>query len=262
MSASQSYDVVVLGSGIAGLSGALAAHELGLKAAVLEKASLLGGGTVNSYGLIWVGQNHLAAAAGYDDNRDDVTAYMRFLSGGFLDEERMATFVDRGREALKFFEACGVRFRVVRGLTDHYFGTAPGTRAVGRSLEVELISGYDLGDWRERVLKPHDVPCFVTAEEQVAWGGINNFSRWDQDIVRERKARDMRGKGLGLICHFLNALRARGVPVLTGQPVESLMLKGKQVTGVTMASGERIMARKGVIIGTGGYSANAQMSRD
>src|SRR5262245_16021046 len=258
----ETYDVVVLGSGIAGLAGALAAHELGLKPVVLEKASHLGGGTTNSYGLIWVGHNHLGAEAGYDDNRDDVIAYMRFLSGGFLDEERMATFVDRGREALKFFEACGVRFRVVRGLTGHYFGTAPGTRPVGRSLEVELISGYDLGDWRERVLTPHDVPCFITAEEQVSWGGINNFSRWDQDLVRERKSRDMRGKGLGLICHFLNALRVRGVPVLTDQQVDRLMLDGRRVTGVILASGERIAARKGVIIGTGGYSANAQMSRD
>jgi 3-oxosteroid 1-dehydrogenase len=150
----------------------------------------------------------------------------------------------------------------VRGLTDHYFGTAPGTRAVGRSIEVELISGHDLGDWRGRVLDPHDVPCFVTAEEQVTWGGINNFSLWDQNLVRERKARDMRGKGLGLICHFLNALRLRGVPVLTGQQVESLAVDGGRVTGVIMASGERITARKGVIIGTGGYSANAQMSRD
>ena len=146
--AMQAYDVVVLGSGIAGLAGALAAHELGLNAIVLEKAEKLGGGTTNSYGLIWVGQNHLARAAGYEDNRDDVIAYMRFLSGGFLDEQRMQTFVDRGREAIQFFEGCGVRFRVVRGLTDHYYGTAPGTRAVGRSLEVELISGYDLGDWR------------------------------------------------------------------------------------------------------------------
>src|SRR5262245_60352666 len=258
----ENYDVVVLGSGIAGLAGALAAHEMGLRPVVLEKASLLGGGTVNSYGLIWVGLNHLAKASGHEDSRDDVIAYMRFLSGGFLDETRMQTFVDRGHETLQFFESCGVRFRVVRGLTDHYFGTAPGTRAVGRSLEVELISGYDLGDWRERVLTPHDVPCFVTAEEQVAWGGINNFSRWDQAIVRERKARDMRGKGLGLICHFLHALRARGVPVLTDQHVDCLTVEDKRVTGVTTQSGERIEARKGVIIATGGYSANAQMSRD
>ena len=257
-----SYDVIVLGSGIAGLAGALAAHEMGQRAIVLEKAALLGGGTVNSYGLIWVGQNHLAQAAGYADSRDDVIAYMGFLSGGFLDEQRMTSFVDRGPEALKFYEDCGVRFRLVRGITDHYYGTAPGTRATGRSLEVELISGYDLGDERDRVLTPHGVPCFVTAEEQVAWGGINNFSRWDQDIVRERKARDMRGKGLGLICHFLRALQTRGSPVLTDQHVDRLLVENNRVSGVVMQSGDRIMARKGVIIATGGYSANARMSRD
>jgi 3-oxosteroid 1-dehydrogenase len=256
------YDVVVLGSGIAGLAGALAAHEFGLKPVVLEKARLLGGGTVNSYGLIWVGQNHLAQAEGHADNRDDVIAYMRFLAGGFLDEERMQTFVDSGREAIQFFQKCGVRFRVVHGLTDHYHGTAPGTRAIGRSLEVELISGHELGDWRERVLTPHDVPCFVTAEEQVTWGGINNFSNWDQQLVCERKSRDMRGKGLGLICHFLKALQARGVPLLADQQVEKLLVQDKGVAGVVMQSGARVTARKGVILATGGYSANAQMSRD
>jgi 3-oxosteroid 1-dehydrogenase len=150
----------------------------------------------------------------------------------------------------------------VRGLTDHYYGTAPGTRAVGRSLEVELISGFELGDWRERVLTPHDVPCFVTAEEQVAWGGINNFSRWDPEIVGDRKQRDMRGKGLGLICHFLNVLRRRGIPVLAGQGIDRLAVENGRVSGVVMQSGERITARKGVIVATGGYSANAQMSRD
>src|ERR1700740_615378 len=60
MISSTAWDVVILGSGIAGLAGALAARELGLRPVVLEKASTLGGGTVNSYGLIWVGQNHLA----------------------------------------------------------------------------------------------------------------------------------------------------------------------------------------------------------
>src|SRR5215471_14974406 len=69
MSARDGYDVLILGSGIAGLAGALAAHELGLRPAVLEKAAKIGGGTVNSYGLIWVGQNHLAQAAGYADSR-------------------------------------------------------------------------------------------------------------------------------------------------------------------------------------------------
>ena len=82
MTSSDAWDVVVLGSGIADLAGALAAHELGLRPIVLEKASTLGGGTVNSYGLIWVGQNHLAQAAGYSDTRDETIAYMRFQHQG------------------------------------------------------------------------------------------------------------------------------------------------------------------------------------
>jgi flavin-dependent dehydrogenase len=49
ISASRSYDVVILGSGIAGLAGALAAHALGLRPVVIEKAATLGGGTVHSY---------------------------------------------------------------------------------------------------------------------------------------------------------------------------------------------------------------------
>src|SRR5882724_1674804 len=113
MTSSDAWDVVVLGSGIAGLTGALAAHELGLRSIVLEKAKTLGGGTINSYGLIWVGQNHLAEAAGFSDTRDETIAYLRFLGGGGVDDERLSTFVDRSPEALKFFEMCGVRFRVV-----------------------------------------------------------------------------------------------------------------------------------------------------
>jgi len=68
------------------------------------------------------------------------------------------------------------------------------------------------------------------------------------------------GKGLGLICRFLAVLRERGVPILTGQPVARLALDSERVTGVVMGSGERVDARKGVILATGGYGADPQMS--
>jgi 3-oxosteroid 1-dehydrogenase len=234
---SSSYDVVILGSGIAGLAGALAAHELGLQPVVLEKAAALGGGTVHSYGLIWVGQNYLASDAGIADSHDEVLAYMRFLGGGAVDQARLAAFVARSPEVLKFFADCGIRFRLVRGVTDHYYDNAPGSHAVGRTVEAELISGVELGEWRDRVLVPHDVPCFVTAEEQIAWGGINRASHWDADLVAERRQQDMRGKGLGLICRFVAALRERGVPILTNQPVVRLALDSGRVTGVVMGLG-------------------------
>jgi 3-oxosteroid 1-dehydrogenase len=253
-------DVVILGSGIAGLAAALAAHQLGLRPIVLEKASLLGGGTVHSYGLIWIGGNHLTPAA--EDTRQDVLAYLRFLGGGQVDEDRLAAFVDHAPGALQFFEACGVRFRLVRGVSDHYFDKAPGSRAAGRSLEAELISGFALGDWRDRVLVPHDVPCCVTAEEQIVWGGINNFSNWNAALMAERRQHDMRGKGLGLVCHFLKLLRDRDVTVRTDQPVERLAVENGRATGVVLQSGQSVVARKGVVLATGGYGANAQMSQE
>ena len=152
-------------------------------------------------------------------------------------------------------------FHIVRGVTDHYYGQAPGSHAVGRTIEADLISGFDLGDWRERVATP-DVPAFVTAEEQISWGGINSYSNWDPDLVRERQRQDMRGKGLGLICHFLKLLRARCVAVLTDQQIDRLAVDGSRVTGVVMRSGKTVRARKGVVLATGGYGANPQMIRE
>src|SRR5262245_1885392 len=122
------YDVVVVGSGVAGLSTALAAHDAGLSTVVAETADRLGGSTTYSYGLIWIPRNHLETEAGYFDNLDDVLQYMQFLGGGQHSEERVRTFADRCPEAIAFFASRGIRFRIVKGIKDFYHGRAPGTR--------------------------------------------------------------------------------------------------------------------------------------
>ena len=71
----------------------------------------------------------------------------------------------------------------------------------------------------------------------------------------------MRGKGLGLVCHFVKALAARKVPILTGLNVERLAYDGRRVTGVTMASGETISASQGVVLATGGYDWNVELAK-
>ena len=64
----EEYDVVVMGSGVAGLSAAVAAHEAGLRTLVVEKADRLGGSTTYSYGLIWIPRNYLEVGGGYSDD--------------------------------------------------------------------------------------------------------------------------------------------------------------------------------------------------
>ncbi|HEY6531359.1 MAG TPA: FAD-dependent oxidoreductase, partial [Acidimicrobiales bacterium] len=53
-------DLVVIGSGAAGLTGALVAALGGARVIVIEKADQLGGTTAVSGGGAWIPNNHLA----------------------------------------------------------------------------------------------------------------------------------------------------------------------------------------------------------
>ena len=68
----EEYDVVVVGSGGGGMLSALAAHDAGLSAVVLEKASKFGGTTALSGGAIWVPNNPTLKKLGHDDSREPV----------------------------------------------------------------------------------------------------------------------------------------------------------------------------------------------
>src|SRR6185436_4884524 len=80
------YDVVVVGSGIGGLSAALAAAESGFSVAVFEKDKVLGGGTGWSHGSFWIGRNHIGKAHGHNDSLKAVLEYLRFVGGGATEE--------------------------------------------------------------------------------------------------------------------------------------------------------------------------------
>ena len=60
----ETVDVVVLGSGAAGMSAALTCHFEGLRALLLEKTDRIGGSTAVSGGAVWIPLNPGAAGAG------------------------------------------------------------------------------------------------------------------------------------------------------------------------------------------------------
>ncbi|HCS59628.1 MAG TPA: hypothetical protein DIW80_22975 [Gordonia polyisoprenivorans] len=259
----EEFDVVVIGSGMAGASAALAAHAEGLSVVVLEKGSKAGGGTTYSYGGLWLGGTHLQREAGIDDDMDDVVAYMRHLGAGFEVPAQQQVYIDEGPRALEYFHRLGVPFQLVRGLPDHYHGHAPGSRAEGRMVETALISTDDLGDWKDKVDVSPELPMGVTFEEAIAWGGIGNARNYDAATMAERRAQNLRGFGAGLSANFIKLLLDRGVPILLDTPVTGLVRDdtGRVIGADAGAEGDATLyrARRGVVLAGGGYESNPEL---
>ena len=250
--------MVVIGSGAAGMASAAAAAELGMSAVVLEKAEKLGGGTAISGGSLWVGANHLNAAAGGRDSPAEVIDYLRYVGAGATDEARMRMFVEEAPPALKFFEALGIPFQLTSRI-DHYHGVAPGAKSGGRIIDTPPIAGAELGDYRDKMLLPAGRLFRHGGNQLAKLGGPGSPAAWDEALLAERERQDMRGGGTGLVGWFVRIAAARGVEIRTGTAVDRLVTDAGRVTGVVTASGDRITARRGVVIACGGYESNPEL---
>lgn len=259
METTGSYDLVVIGSGVGGLATALSARKHGLTVLLLEKTDQFGGGTAVSHGGIWIGPNHFELALGYEDTREETLNYMQAIGGDQIDMEKARSYVDRGDEALRFYEECGLRFQLIAAVADHYYPDVPGSKKAGRTLEPQLISADDLGDLRDAVfLPPNEIPE-VTSQESITWGGMSNLAGWDHALIAQRRQTRMRGRGAGLIVHFLKAAVAAGVSLRRGMAVDSLLMTEGRAAGVVTVTGERIAAKRAVVLATGGYESNPEM---
>lgn len=259
-------DVVSVGSGLAGLGAAIVAHDAGKKAVVLEKARKLGGVCGYSGGEVFLPNNHLQAAAGISDSRERGLEYLKFLGAGYEDPELQGTLMDAGVEAVKWFgDKAGVKWKLIKEFPDYYYPHAPGTIAAGRYLEVELIKGHDLGDWRKKTfLSPH-VPIGITHDELFGWGGFTSIMSWDFAVLGQRMTEDMRGFGPGLMAYFVkNALIERKIPAYLETSVQELIVENGEVIGVRATREGKdflVHAKKGVLLGTGGYDWHPELPK-
>src|SRR5262245_55783899 len=117
---SRDHDVVVLGSGAAGLVAALAAADAGADVGLYEKADGLGGTTAMSGGMVWIPANPQARALGVDDSVEDGVRYLMSLSHGLADEALVRAFVETGPEVVAWLErVTPLRLRVLEGYPDY-----------------------------------------------------------------------------------------------------------------------------------------------
>lgn len=107
----ETYDVVVIGSGAAGCSAALAAAELGARVLVLEKQAIVGGNTRVSGGFYAAVDPKRQKALGIEDSFE---LFERQIldNGGGRSDPRLARILARGAtDMLVYLESLGVRFK-------------------------------------------------------------------------------------------------------------------------------------------------------
>jgi 3-oxosteroid 1-dehydrogenase len=256
------YDWIAVGSGASGLASALWAAHRGLKAIVIEKAPVVGGATAYSYGGLWAPNNALQRAAGLHDSNEQGLEYLRFLSGGFAEEEKMRLYATEAAVTIEAFGRLGVPFRIIEGLPDHYFPGAPGSLGLGRTLEVVPLPKNALPDGAPALLESPYMPGGVSWSDAIKWGGLGNRYSWARENLE--CAASLYAAGQGLVAWLLLKCLEKGVTILTQSPATRLLLQDGGIAGVEVKMGDsaqRLQGDWGVFLGTGGYESNPEFVR-
>ena len=259
----QQADVVVVGSGAAGLTAAILAHDHGARVLIIERTDKVGGTTAVSGGGIWIPLNHRMGEMGFSDTRQDALTYCTKLAMGRVEPDLIETFVDTAATMIRYLE-------------DHtplVFGamTAPdyqpeleGARLGGRSIEPQPFDTTLLGEWQSKLRPPNAFAFPITRQE--AFGKYDAFYRpWliPQDVAAERMMQGVVTLGQALAAGLLKAVLDRKIPILLETRARKLVTEEGRVTGVVAESKDgrsiRYGARGGVVLASAGFEWNRKL---
>ena len=109
-------DVLVVGSGVAGLSAAIAAKEAGANVVIIEKQDIPGGSSVTSAGIVYAPLD--------ETDKETMVAYYMERAEGNANEELLTFFADNALDTIAWLESLGVQW-----MMQVPAGTAPQPRA-------------------------------------------------------------------------------------------------------------------------------------
>lgn len=266
-------DIVIIGSGAGGMTAALAAHETGLKALIVEKTRYYGGSTARSGGGIWIPCNHLMRAAGVADSFEEARHYLQVTVG---DRSPAASRDMYLRQSVQMIEWLGrksdLQCSYLPGWAD-YYPELPGGKAQGRAVEAQLFDGNALGADFAR-LRPPVIPIpagltFTAGEYNRlglvmrTWQGKRTALRIGLRLIGARlTGRKTLMMGQALIGRLRLSLKKRGIPLWLDTPMKDLIIDGGRVLGVRVEKNGQpldIIARKGVILAAGCFAHNLDM---
>lgn len=152
-----SYDIIIVGAGGAGMSAALEAKASGMNPVIFEKMPVAGGNTTKSSSGMNASQTKFQKEQGIEDSND--LFYEETLKGGHgtNDKEMLRFFVDHSAEAIDWLDSIGIRLNnltITGGMNEKRTHRPEDGSAVGQYLVNGLIKN----------VQEQGIPLFVNAD--------------------------------------------------------------------------------------------------
>lgn len=247
-------DVLVIGSGCAGLTAALVAAHAGKTVAVAEKAAQLGGTTAAGGGVMWAPTNHLMGQRDYTDSIDAARSYIAAATDGRLSDEEIAWYVSTSAEAVRFLdEETRVDYAPLH--RPDYHREWPGSTEGGRGLDHKPFDPSVVPGLREAVRQPTYLPLITMDERDQLHGAAP-----DPALLAAREEQGVRTMGGALASALIASAWDAGVFVASGSPVVGLRASGSgwQVLIDDYAGEHEVLARS-VVIASGGFEWSKEL---
>lgn len=266
-------DLLVIGSGAAGLSTALRAAALGLRVTVAEKSHFMGGTSALSGGAIWI------PGHGLDNNEDTADLgfqYLTALCGAEVDSARLRAFVNNGRALVEFLNSEGISYSPLASYPDYFpdkVGASMNRALFPRELDGRVLAS-DLASIRQqpllyKLLERYSLSldeAMILASRGPAWRSLAGriILRYWTDVEGRRRSRRDRRLTLGnaLIGGLVRACRRHGVVFLLNSKLEKVEFDGSRVSGATFSNNNNSLYLKstaGVVLACGGFEQNQQL---
>ena len=226
------FDIIAVGSGVAGLATALFSRWHGNKVLVLEKASELGGTTRKAAFWYWVPNNAAMRAAGTKDPKKDCIAYMARLSRP------------------EIYNSKAPRFGVPEWEYSQYEAIYDNA-----STATELLSKKGALEYRHCDFVPD------------YWAELPEDKASKGRVLLPKDARETMSDGGEVAIKTMSAAAKRdGVDVRIGHRVQRVIKNAAgEVIGVeadTAKGKKRFLARKAVVFCSGGFTHNVELRKN
>lgn len=286
----ETFDVVVVGSGAGGLSAAVTAAYHGLSVCVVEKAEVLGGATSWSGGWAWTPGTHYAKEDGVVESKEEFQTYLKNVLGERYDIEadNIDAFLEAAPHMVEFFaKKTSLDFTPGAKIRDIY-GQLPsagtGHRSVGPkpfnlknvkpSLRKKLRHQlYETSFFGMGIMAGPDLTKFLSASQLDPRGWIHAARRVIThifDLLLHGRTMHL-VNGTALTARLAKSADDLGVQLRTNTTALELIRDNKEdgagsrISGVKVqgASGSYVLeARKGVVLATGGFPNNVELRRE